>query len=86
MRSILYKKNILVTGGTGSIGQALVKRAISDGAKHIKVFSNDENGLYELELDLGNKKNIDFIIGDIRDENTVKIITKKIDIIFLFCF
>ncbi len=82
MRSILYKKNILVTGGTGSIGQALVKKAISDGAKHIKVFSNDENGLYELELDLGNKKNIDFIIGDIRDENTVKIITKKIDIIF----
>jgi len=82
LRSILYKKNILVTGGTGSIGQALVKRAISDGAKHIKVFSNDENGLYELELDLGNKKNIDFIIGDIRDENTVKIITKKIDIIF----
>jgi len=82
LRSILYKKNILVTGGTGSIGQALVKKAISDGAKHIKVFSNDENGLYELELDLGNKKNIDFIIGDIRDENTVKIITKKIDIIF----
>jgi len=82
LKSILSKKNILVTGGTGSIGQAIVKRAIADGAKHIKVFSNDENGLYELELDLGNKKNIDFIIGDIRDENTVKIITKKIDIIF----
>ena len=82
MKSILSKKHILVTGGTGSIGQAIVKRAIADGAKHIKVFSNDENGLYELELDLGNKKNIDFIIGDIRDENTVKIITKKIDIIF----
>ena len=43
--SILTKKSILVTGGTGSIGTALVKKAIFDKAKLIRVFSNDENGL-----------------------------------------
>lgn len=82
MKSVLYKKNILVTGGTGSIGQALVKKAISDGAKHIKVFSNDENGLYEMEMEFQKYKNIEYIIGDIRDENTIKSLVKKIDIIF----
>jgi UDP-N-acetylglucosamine 4,6-dehydratase len=82
MKSILTNKRILITGGTGSIGESLVKRAITDNAKSIKIFSNDENGLYELESLLGKHKNIDFIIGDIRDENTIKNITKKIDIIF----
>ena len=82
MKSILTNKRILITGGTGSIGESLVKRAITDKAKSIKIFSNDENGLYELESLLGKQKNLDFIIGDIRNENTVKTITKKTDIIF----
>mgnify|MGYP001569669371 CR=1 FL=1 len=77
MKSILTNKRILITGGTGSIGESLVKRAITDKAKSIKIFSNDENGLYELESLLGKQKNLDFIIGDIRNENTVKTITKK---------
>jgi FlaA1/EpsC-like NDP-sugar epimerase len=82
MKSILTNKRILITGGTGSIGESLVKRAIADKAKFIKIFSNDENGLYDLESILGKQKNLDFIIGDIRDENTVKTITKNTDIIF----
>ncbi|ABX12017.1 SDR family NAD(P)-dependent oxidoreductase [Nitrosopumilus maritimus] len=82
MQSILNKKNILVTGGTGSIGQALVQRAISDGAKHIKVFSNDENALYEMELDFSKHKNIEYIIGDIRDFDKINSIVKNCDIIF----
>ncbi|QDI88806.1 polysaccharide biosynthesis protein [Candidatus Nitrosopumilus sp. SW] len=82
MQSILNKKNILVTGGTGSIGQALVKRSISDGAKHIKVFSNDENALYEMELEFEKFKNIEYIIGDIRDSEKINNIVKNCDIIF----
>jgi FlaA1/EpsC-like NDP-sugar epimerase len=82
LQSILYKKNILVTGGTGSIGQALVKRAISDGAKHIKVFSNDENALYEMELEFEKFKNIEYIIGDIRDNEKIFSIIKNCDIVF----
>ena len=82
MVSILNKKNILVTGGTGSIGRELVRKAISDNAKHIKVFSNDENGLYELELEFKKFKNIEYIIGDIRDTEKVSSIVKNCDIIF----
>lgn len=78
---ILKNKIILITGGTGSIGEALVKKAISDGAKKIKVFSNDENGLYEMEIEYG-ADNIEFIIGDVRNENTVNLIVKDVDIVF----
>ena len=80
--SILSKKSILVTGGTGSIGTALVKKAISDKAKLILVFSNDENGLYEMESECGNYKNIEYVIGDIQNEEAVSEIVKGIDIIF----
>ena len=69
--SILTKKSILVTGGTGSIGTALVKKAISDKAKLIRVFSNDENGLYELESEFNDHKNIEYVIGDIQNEEIV---------------
>ncbi len=80
--SILSKKSILVTGGTGSIGTALVKKAINDNAKLIRIFSNDENGLYEMETEYGNYKNIEYVIGDIQNQEIVSEIVKGIDIVF----
>lgn len=81
MSSILRNRNILVTGGSGSIGQSLVTKALEDRAKSIKVFSNDENGLYEMEQTFPDKK-IEFIIGDIRNSETVNSTVKGTDIIF----
>ena len=80
--SILTKKSVLVTGGTGSIGTALVKKAIKDKAKLIRVFSNDENGLYEMESQYANNKNIEYVIGDIQNAEIVSEIVKGIDIVF----
>ena len=80
--SILTKKSVLVTGGTGSIGTSLVKKAIKDKAKLIRVFSNDENGLYEMEIEYGNNKNIEYVIGDIQNPEIVSEIVKGIDIVF----
>lgn len=80
--SILTKKSILVTGGSGSIGTAIVKKAIFDKAKLIRVFSNDENGLYEMESEFSDNKNIEFVIGNIHNEETVSEIVKGIDIVF----
>ena len=81
MTSILKNKNILVTGGSGSIGQSIVKKALDDGAKSVTVFSNDENGLYEMEQIFRNKK-IEYVVGDIRNSETVNSSVKGIDIIF----
>lgn len=81
MVSILKGKSILVTGGTGSIGETIVKRALKEGAKKIRVFSNDENGLYEMEQQFDGK-NLEYVIGDIRDEDIVESLVKKIDTVF----
>ena len=80
--SILTKKSILVTGGTGSIGTALLKKAINDNSKLIRVFSNDENGLYEMETEYGINKNIEYVIGDIQNQEIVSEIVKGIDVVF----
>ncbi len=82
MTSFLHRKNILITGGSGSIGESLTKKAISDGARLIRVFSNDENGLYEMESKYKNHKNIEYVIGDIQNEETVLEIVKDIDVVF----
>lgn len=82
MNSILTGKSVLVTGGTGSIGETIVKRALKDGAKKIRVFSNDENGLYEIEQQFEGNKKLEYIIGDIRDEDIVESIVKNTDLVF----
>jgi len=81
MSSLLKGKNILVTGGSGSIGKEIVRKSLFDGASLVRVFSNDENGLYETELELSGK-NIEYVIGDIRNPDTVNSIVKDIDIVF----
>ena len=81
MSSLLKGKNILVTGGSGSIGKALVKKSLSEGASLVRIFSNDENALYETELEFSGK-NIEYVIGDIRNFETVNSIVQDIDIIF----
>ena len=48
----LKNKSVLITGGTGSIGSALVKYLIKTNCKVIRVMTNDENGLYQLSRDL----------------------------------
>jgi len=82
MAPYLKGKTVLITGGSGSIGQALAKRALLDGASHVKIFSNDENGQYDMETELGRDKRLEFVIGDIRDEERVNYIVKNIDVIF----
>ena len=81
MSSLLKAKKILVTGGSGSIGKELVKKSLSEGASLVRIFSNDENALYETELEFSGK-NIEYVIGDIRNSETVNSIVKDIDIIF----
>jgi len=79
---LLFKgKKIVVTGGTGSIGSGIVKRVLSDNAKKVVVFSNDEHAQYKMEEEFDDKRLV-FIIGDIRDEDRVNYAIKGTDIVF----
>ena len=92
--NFLKNKTILITGGTGSIGSALVYQLIKTKCKVIRVMSNDENGLYELSRKLNlsllnfnnfyedmSKNRIRFFLGDIRDIKRCDEVTKNVDIV-----
>lgn len=68
-------KVILVTGGTGSIGSALIKILMTYEPRTIRVLSRDQNKQHELMEELGYPANVRMFIGDIRDD-------KRLDMAF----
>lgn len=75
-------KRILVTGGTGSIGGELVRKLLEYNPKVIRIFSNDENALFNLELDLQQYTNLRFLVGDVRDKERLRRAAEDIEIVF----
>lgn len=80
-RSVLHKKKILVTGGAGSLGSAIVREALQYETDVIRVLDNNETGLFELER-LGNHGNLRFLVGDVRDKSRLIRAMENIDIVF----
>jgi FlaA1/EpsC-like NDP-sugar epimerase len=75
-------KKILVTGGTGSIGNELVRKLLAYSPKVIRIFSNDENAQFDLEQELKEYDNLRFLVGDIRDKERLTMASEDIDVIF----
>ena len=74
-------KTLLITGGTGSFGNAVLKRFLNTDIKEIRVFSRDEQKQYEMKMHYKNEK-IKFYIGDVRDIDTVKNAMQGVDYVF----
>lgn len=82
MTNIFEGKNVLVTGGTGSIGSEIVKKVLQYSPGVVRVFSNDENGLFRLKQGLQMHSNVRFLVGDIRDKGRLITAVENIDFIF----
>jgi FlaA1/EpsC-like NDP-sugar epimerase len=74
-------KTVLVTGGVGSIGNFLVRELLKYEPTSIRVFDNNESGLFDLEHALQSKK-IRLLIGDIRDRERLIVAMEGVDIVF----
>ena len=73
---------LLITGGTGSFGNAFLKGAIrNDAYSEIRIFSRDEKKQDELRKTLNSDK-VKFYIGDVRDKESVSKVVKGVDYIF----
>jgi UDP-N-acetylglucosamine 4,6-dehydratase len=76
-------KSILITGGTGSFGSAFIFKILKSkiNFKEIRVFSRDEKKQDDLRKKINNSK-IKFLLGDVRDLDSVKKAVKSVDFIF----
>ncbi len=75
-------KNILITGGTGSIGMGLAKQLIKYNPKEIRIFSNDENSIFEAKENLGGNHIYKFMVGDVRDKDRLNLAIRNVDIVY----
>jgi len=74
-------KKILVTGGTGSIGHELTAQLLKSRARVVRVLSNDENGLFDMEQEFTDHR-IRYLLGDVRDPERMKQAAQDIDFVF----
>lgn len=74
-------KTLLITGGTGSFGNAVLNRFLETDIKEIRIFSRDEKKQDDMRNTLKNKK-IKFYIGDVRDYDSIARAMKGVDYVF----
>src|SRR3989344_1504688 len=82
MENEFKNKRILVTGGTGSIGSAIVRGLLAYQPRQIRVYSRDETKQFELEQDLQAGARVRFLVGDVRDKDRLNMAMENIDIVF----
>ena len=74
-------KILLITGGTGSFGSAVLRRFLDSDIKEIRIFSRDELKQDEMRKYFKNSK-LKFYIGDIRDKNSIDDAIRGVDYVF----
>lgn len=79
--SLFKDKTLLITGGTGSFGNAVLKRFLDSDIKEIRIFSRDEKKQDDMRHQLQNPK-VKFYIGDVRDKRSVDGAMRGVDYIF----
>lgn len=74
-------KILLITGGTGSFGNAVLNRFLNTNIKEIRIFSRDEKKQHDMRVALNNPK-IKFYIGDVRNYNSIDRAMRGVDYVF----
>lgn len=74
-------KTLMITGGIGSFGNAVLKRFINEDFKEIRIFSRDEKKQDDMRHQLNNPK-VNFIIGDVRDFESINNAMDGVDYVF----
>ena len=78
----MYKdKVLLITGGTGSFGNAVLKRFVDSDLREIRIFSRDEKKQEDMRIEYRNDK-IKFYIGDIRNFDSINSAMRGVDYVF----
>ena len=78
---IFDNKILLITGGTGSFGTAVLNKFLNTNIKEIRIFSRDEKKQHDMRVDLQSDK-VKFYIGDVRDYDSINSALANVDYVF----
>src|SRR5512135_3245571 len=81
METLFDGKILLITGGTGSFGNAVLKRFLTTGIKEIRIFSRDEKKQDDMRQFYNNPK-IKYYIGDVRNYDSIQSAIKGVNYVF----
>ena len=81
MRDIFKNKVLLIAGGTGSFGNAVLRRFLTTDIKEVRIFSRDELKQDDMRKFYNNDK-LRFYIGDVRDKNSIDDAMRGVDYVF----
>jgi UDP-N-acetylglucosamine 4,6-dehydratase/5-epimerase len=75
-------KTILVTGGTGSFGNEIVKQLLTFAPQSVRIFSRDEKKQYDMQNKLRDSNKIEFVLGNVRDLASLQEAMMGVDIVY----
>ncbi len=75
-------KKILIIGGTGTIGERLLQHILAENPNVVRILSRDEHKQYMLQNSLGSRRDMRYLIGDVRDYDRVLSAMEDIDYVF----
>ena len=81
MNNIFKNRTLLITGGTGSFGNAVLDKFLDTSIKEIRIFSRDEKKQEDLRKKLKSDK-VKYYLGDVRDKNSLYFVMKDVDFVF----
>lgn len=79
--SFLDDKVILITGGTGSFGRAVLRRLLGTNVSEIRIFSRDEKKQNDMRFEFDSSR-VNFYLGDVRDYQSVRLVMQGVDYVF----
>lgn len=78
---MMKKSTVMITGGTGSFGNALLARLLQSGVGEVRIFSRDEKKQEDMRIKLNNA-NVKFYIGDVRNYDSLQEAMLGVDYVF----
>jgi FlaA1/EpsC-like NDP-sugar epimerase len=75
-------KSVLITGVSGTVGSALLKEVLRANIKVVRALDYHEHGMFQLQQQLGQRENVRWLLGDIRDERRLRRAMENIDVVF----
>lgn len=82
MTTMFTNKTLLITGGTGTFGNAVLRRFLATDIGEIRIFSRDEKKQHDMRLEYGNNHKLKFYIGDVRRPESLLDAMSRVDYVF----